>query len=286
MKVIVTGATGFIGRHLITKLVMHGHQVTAVGRDVNRAKTFEWFNSVDFISADLQLDYYSVIEALKGASALIHLAWPGLPNYQAKFHIFQNLYSDLNFLNACVNAGIPKILVAGTCLEYGLQSGPLTEEMDTRPVTSYGFAKDSLRKSLEFLQQSNNSILQWLRIFYVYGDGQNPKSLLSQLDTAIHENRASFNMSIGTQLRDYLPIDSVVSNMCLVIENPLITGAINCSSGLPISVLNLVKKRCKEMDSDIHLNTGYYSIPTYEPFEFWGIPSKPDGIRGNKKMKL
>jgi dTDP-6-deoxy-L-talose 4-dehydrogenase (NAD+) len=158
--------------------------------------------------------------------------------------------------------------------------------MDTRPVTTYGFAKDSLRKSLEFLQQNNNFILQWLRFFYIYGDGQSPKSLLSQLDTAINEKRASFNMSIGTQLRDYLPIETVVDRICCVIENPSIVGTINCSSGLPISVLDLVQRRCKEMGSNIHLNTGYYSIPVYEPFEFWGVPSKLNVLIGNKKIKF
>ncbi len=274
MKVIVTGATGFVGRHLIPKLVANGHQVTATARDVNRAKSFEWFGRVDFVSADLQLNYYPVIEALKGASVLVHLAWPGLPNYQASFHVFQNLDSDLRFLKAAIESGLPRLLVAGTCLEYGLQSGPLTEEMATQPVTAYGFAKDSLRKSLEFLQHDSDFILQWMRLFYIYGDGQNPKSLLAQLDVAINQQRAAFNMSIGTQLRDYLPVEMAAHNICLAVENPKISGIINCSSGIPISILDLVRRRCKEMNSDIHLNTGYYTVPPYEPLEFWGVPSK------------
>jgi len=283
LKITVTGATGFIGGHLIGRLLTRGHQVTVVARNVNRAKSYEWFQSVKFVSADLQSDYLPAVAALDGADVLVHLAWSGLPNYKAGFHIFQNLFSDLRFLKACIDLGLPQLLVAGTCLEYGLQSGPLTEEALTRPVTSYGFAKDSLRKSLEFLQQDYNFVLQWMRFFYIYGEGQNPNSVLSQLDTAINERLPAFNMSIGTQLRDYLPIELVVQNICLAVENPVISGTINCSSGEPISILDLVRRRCRERGSDIQLNVGYYRVPTYEPFKFWGVPAKLNSFIGKNE---
>ncbi len=279
MRVIVTGATGFIGRHLVRKLLQNRHQVIAVTRDLKRAKEFEWFDEVDFIQADLHLNYGPVIERLDGVDVLIHLAWPGLPNYQGTFHIFQNLTSDLAFLKASIESGLSHLVVAGTCLEYGLQSGALSEDMDTRPITPYGFAKDSLRKALEFFQREQNFTLQWMRLFYMYGEGQSPKSLLSQLDTAIDEKRQSFDMSIGTQLRDYLPIESIAEGICIAMENSMIDGVINCSSGSPISVLDLVRRRCQERGSDIHLNLGHFSLLEYEPLEFWGIPAKLNSLR-------
>jgi dTDP-6-deoxy-L-talose 4-dehydrogenase (NAD+) len=88
---MVTGATGFIGRHLVRKLLHNRHQVVVVARSLKRAKEFEWFTGVTFIEADLHVNYHPVIEALPKVDALIHLAWPGLPNYQGSFHIFQNL---------------------------------------------------------------------------------------------------------------------------------------------------------------------------------------------------
>jgi nucleoside-diphosphate-sugar epimerase len=271
---MVTGATGFIGRHLVRKLLRNGHQVIAVARNLERAKELEWFAEVSFIQADLHLNCRHVIEKMDEIDVLIHLAWPGLPNYQGSFHIFKNLKSDLDFLKASIESGLSHIVVAGTCLEYGLQTGALNEGMDTNPITPYGFAKDSLRKSLQFFQKEHNFTLQWMRLFYMYGEGQNPKSLLSQLDKAIEEKRKSFDMSIGTQLRDYLPIESVAKNICVAVENPSINGVINCSSGKPISVLDLVRRRCQERESNIYLNKGCYSLPEYEPVDFWGIPEK------------
>ena len=274
MKVIVTGATGFIGRHLVKKILQNGHKVIAVARNLKRAEEIEWFDEVRFVQTDLHRNYFPVIEELDGVDALIHLAWPGLPNYQGSFHIFQNLISDIAFLKACLGSGLPRLLVAGTCLEYGMQSGALTEDLNTRPTTPYGFAKDTLRKSLEFYQNEIDFNLQWLRLFYMYGDYQNSNSLLSQLDSAIDQKKDTFNMSIGTQLRDYLPIEEVANNFCFAIERPELTGVINCSSGSPISVLDLVRRRCQERNYSIQFNTGYYPLPEYEPVDFWGVPTK------------
>jgi dTDP-6-deoxy-L-talose 4-dehydrogenase (NAD+) len=278
VRIIITGATGFIGRHLVKEALNRGHQVVAVVRDLSRAKQFEWFGKVSFIQADLLVDFQPVVSEISQSDALIHLAWSGLPNYQGSFHIFQNLISDISFLKSSIENGLSHLVVAGTCLEYGLQSGALTEEMDTFPVTPYGYAKDILRKSVEFLQQEHRFIFQWMRFFYMYGEGQNSKSLLSILDHAIDQNAKSFDMSLGTQLRDYLPVEVVVKNICTALEHPEINGVINCSSGAPISVLDLVRHRCQERGSNIELNLGIYPLPQYEPLEFWGVPAKLNSL--------
>lgn len=274
MKVMVTGATGFVGRHVINELLARGHTVTAVARDITRAQTMPWFDRVEFLQCDIYGDFQPLLEADRLPTAIIHLAWPGLPNYKDFFHIGKNLPADLVFLQAAVNAGVLHLVVAGTCLEYGMQYGPLTEQMDTRPTTPYGFAKDSLRKALQFLQNEKPFVLQWMRLFYMYGEGQNSKSLLAQLDSAIANGQAVFNMSNGDQLRDYLPIQEVAANFVFALENPQVEGVINCCSGKPVSVVDLVQQRCKSRSSDIKLNRGYYSYPDYEPMAFWGVPDK------------
>ncbi len=274
MRVMVTGATGFVGRHVVNKLLTCGHSVIAVARDIERAQEMQWFEHVEFIQCDLHANFQPLFSANYLPDAIVHLAWPGLPNYRDFFHISKNLPADLAFLEAAVNSGVPHIIVAGTCLEYGMQYGPLSEEQETYPSTPYGFAKDTLRKALQLLQKERPFTLQWMRLFYMYGEGQNRNSLLAQLERAINEGKSVFNMSAGDQLRDYLTIQKIAYNFTVALDNPHCHGVINCCSGIPISVLDLVKQRCLDKSSDIQLNRGYFPYPDYEPLAFWGIPSK------------
>jgi len=279
MRVMVTGATGFVGRHVVNELLAHGHSVVAIARDIKRAREMPWFDRVEFIQCDLHADFKPLLQPECLPDAIVHLAWGGLPNYRDFFHISKNLPADLAFLEAAVKSGVPHLLVAGTCLEYGMQYGPLTEEMETNPTTPYGFAKDALRKALQLLQKERSFTFQWMRLFYMYGEGQNRNSLLAQLDRAIDEGQAIFNMSAGDQLRDYLSIQEVAENFVLALESPKLEGVINCCSGKPISVFDLVKQRCHTKSSDINLNRGCYPYPDYEPMAFWGVPSKLANLR-------
>lgn len=277
MKVMVTGATGFVGRHVVDTLLAHGHSVVAVARDIKPALELPWFDRVEFIQCDLHEGFLPLLQTECLPDAIVHLAWSGLPNYRDFFHISKNLPADLAFLETVVKAGVHHVLVAGTCLEYGMQYGPLTEEMETAPTTPYGFAKDALRKALQLLQKERPFVLQWMRLFYMYGEGQNKNSLLSQLDRAIDEGHSVFNMSVGDQLRDYLPIQEVAKNFVFALENPQLEGVMNCCSGKPSSVLDLVQQRCDAKGSNIKLNRGYYTYPDYEPLAFWGVSSKLTG---------
>jgi nucleoside-diphosphate-sugar epimerase len=273
MKVMVTGATGFVGRHVVNELLERGHAVVATARDINRAKQMPWFPHVEFVQCDLHESFEHLLNLSDLPEAIIHLAWPGLPNYSDFYHIGTNLPADFAFLTAAVRAGVPHLMVAGTCLEYGMQYGPLDEWAVTNPTTTYGFAKDTLRKALQLLQKEKRFTLQWMRLFYMYGEGQNANSLLAQLDRAIDEGQTVFNMSNGDQLRDYLAIEKVAENFALALDNPHLEGVINCCSGQPIAVVDLVKKRCLEKKSDIQLNLGHYPYPDYEPLAFWGVDS-------------
>ncbi|MDP2025007.1 MAG: NAD(P)-dependent oxidoreductase [Sulfuriferula sp.] len=281
---MVTGATGFVGQHVVNELLARGHSVVAIARDIKRAREMPWFDRVEFIQCDLHEGFKPLFQPECLPNAIVHLAWPGLPNYRDFFHISKNLPADLTFLEAAVNSGVPHLLVAGTCLEYGMQYGPLTEELETSPTTPYGFAKDALRKALQLLQKKRPFTLQWMRLFYMYGEGQNKNSLLAQLDRAIDEGQPVFNMSMGDQLRDYLPIQDVAKNFVIVLENPDCQGVINCCSGMPVSVLDLVQQRCREKASDIRINRGYYPYPDYEPLVFWGMGAKLSTLKAASEI--
>lgn len=273
MKILVTGATGFIGRHVVGELAAIGHEVLAVARRPDRLADMPWCNTVNFLTCDIHGE--NVEAALAFApDVLVHLAWPGLPNYRQAIHFERNLPADYRFLKRAVEGGIGQILVTGTGAEFGLMGGALAEDTSTAPVNAYGIAKDSLRRFLQHLQFSQPFILQWVRLFHLYGPGQNPTSLLAQLDKAIDEQRGSFDMSGGEQLRDYLPVQEVARRISLLVSRPDIQGVINCCSGTPISVRRLVEDRITELGAAIRLNLGVYPYPDYEPMAYWGNVGK------------
>ena len=179
-----------------------------------------------------------------------------------------------------IEGGCKNIVVIGTSLEYGMQSGPLKEDLETKPNNPYALAKDNLRKYLTYLQTCYDFDLKWIRPFYMFGEGQSSNSILSQLKTAIENSEKAFDMSGGEQLRDYLPVEKVAKYIVKISLQNKISGIINCCSGQPISIKELVQNYLKENNKTIKLNLGHYPYPDYEPMAFWGDNKKLNKING------
>lgn len=282
MRFLVTGATGFIGRHVVSYLLAEGLEVIATSSNEEAARKFDWYDKVDYIQCNYHKQNINYYNYFGKPDAIIHLAWNGLPNYNEPFHIEENLPVNCRFLKNFVESGIEKLVVAGTCYEYGMRDGRLSENCCTKPVTQYGLAKDTLRKFLEFVIRNSSTSFNWARLFFVYGEGQNFSSLLPQLDKAIAEGAKSFNMSGGEQLRDYLPVEKVAQYLCSISLQKNVEGVVNCCSGKPISVRRLVENYISERGANISLNLGFYPYPEYEPMAFWGSTKKLQNLLSNK----
>lgn len=271
MRYAVTGATGFVGTHLCRALTALGHEVIAIHRTAREPLGIEM--AVDDVIFDMESDR-PVPEAALEVDALVHLAWPGLPNYDAAFHFERVLPYSYNLIRQFVQSGVKHVLVTGTCFEYGPRDGKLSELMVPNPQNPYAVAKDSLRRFLNCLNQKEAFTLQWVRLFYMYGQGQHSRTVLSQLDSAIDRGDASFNMSPGDQLRDYLRIEEVARRLSILVQRPELSGIFNCASGVPISIRSLVEARISERHASITLNLGHYPYSPFEPMAFWGDVEK------------
>ena len=170
--------------------------------------------------------------------------------------------------------GLTHLNVIGTCFEYGMNSGCLSEDLVSNPITAYGLAKDTLRRFISELNKKIEFDFKWIRLFYIYGKGQNPNSLIPQLKKALYNNEEVFNMSGGEQKRDYLPIEKVAEYIVKISLQNKINGIINCCNGEPISIKNLVENYTKKRGKTIKLNLGFYPYPDYVPISFWGDNSK------------
>jgi len=274
MKILITGATGFIGHYVVKELLNFNHNIITTGRRKKNKIKRSWVEKTNFLHADLNVSNKNWKSYFENPDMVIHLSWEGLPNYKKLFHLEKNLPNNYTFLKNMIEAGCNNIVVIGTCLEYGMQEGSLREDLITKPDNPYALAKDTLRKYLEQLQKQVNFNLKWIRLFYMYGKGQSSNSILSQLEIALKKGDKFFNMSGGEQLRDYLPVETVAKNIIKISLQNKINGIINCCSGEPISIKNLVKNYLIENNKTIQLKLGHYPYVDYEPMEFWGDDAK------------
>ncbi|MBI1215365.1 MAG: NAD-dependent epimerase/dehydratase family protein [Alphaproteobacteria bacterium] len=211
---------------------------------------------------------------------LIHLAWQDVGKHADYQNLLDNIQGQFQFLNNMVVSGIRDLTVTGTCLEYGMQEGPMPETNKTEPVSSYGLAKLTLYKMLAILQDQQPFSFKWLRCFYVYGENQRPHALLSQLLRAIEEKQKVFNMSPGDQKRDFIHVDTMARNIITIAMQNEVQGAINAGNGTPTSVLDFVKAVMEQKQCELELNRQFYPYHSYEPFAFWADTTKLKSIPG------
>ncbi|MEL6317970.1 MAG: NAD-dependent epimerase/dehydratase family protein [Pseudomonadota bacterium] len=287
LRIVVTGATGFVGAHLAAAAAAAGHEVTAVGRDAARAAAAPWAGRARFLALDLAAPGAAarLLEAAGRVDALAHLAWPGLPDFRDPAHVAEHLPAALRFLGEAAALGLARrLLVAGTCLEYGLREGAQREDAPTAPTLPYPIAKDALRRTLEAMlaRAAAPPRLIWARLYYLHGEGQHPKSVLPQLEAAIAAGRPRFEMSGGEQLRDYLPAPQAAAKLLALAEAGAAAGIYNICSGRPISVRRLVEERVRALGSDIALDLGRLPYPDYEPMAFWGDPRRAEAVAAGR----
>jgi dTDP-6-deoxy-L-talose 4-dehydrogenase (NAD+) len=279
-SVVVTGASGFVGRAVLAALAARGIRPTAVTRDRQRLSDLELDSTV--VEGDIGAPDPAFIAELARHDVLLHLAWDGLPNYNSLHHFETELPTQYRFLKAVVAAGSRSIVVTGTCFEYGMQEGRLIETGPAHPTNPYGYAKDALRRQLMFLKQEMPFALTWTRLFYMYGTGQNPKSIYSQLTAAVSRGDDHFDMSAGEQIRDYLPIEAVADRLARLTLLGKDAGVVNVCSGEPRSMRGVVENWLRDNGWRITLRLGKYPYPDYEPFAFWGSAEKLREVLNDK----
>jgi nucleoside-diphosphate-sugar epimerase len=265
MAVLLTGASGFIGGHVRDVLRRRSQPVCLVSR-----------SSVDDLSRGETLLRSSIEDlpdsAFDGFDSLIHLAWDGLNDFRSERHITEILPSQIAFLDRALASGLDRLVVGGTCLEYGRREGELLEESPTQPTIAYAIAKDRLRSHL-LERKPSGSVITWCRIFYPFGPGQAASSLYSAILAAALA-KSTLHMSHGAQRRDFVRVEWIADRLCRLALDVELHGVVNLSMGRSVSVNELVEVILKEEGLEPIDISRDLAVPEYEAFDFWGSNSK------------
>lgn len=258
--------------HVVTALESRGFRVARLARtgESDAAR-----GSFAFDIANPPKDLFSL---LGRPEIVVHLAWGQLQNYSSRNHYDVELPMHYRFLELLVRSGARKVVVAGTCFEYGRRNGCLYEELAPNPENPYGYAKDALRRQLDFLRKELGFELIWIRLFYLYGEGQGGHTLFGQLAAAIERGDEFFPMTGGEQLRDYLPVEKAATAIATIATIEVQSQSINVSSGNPRSIRSLVEAKIQEAGSQITPLLGFLPYSEHEAMAFWGCRRKLDDI--------
>ncbi len=238
MKILITGATGFVGQHVTRQLLESGAEVAVLTRNQYGLKNLDT-KKIKIIegSLDSLADCGKQIKKFD-AEICIHLAWSGIPDYShevSKKNLDQSI-SLIDFLLAETNC--KKIISSGSCFEYGTASGELTEETPEENTSAIAWAKNSLKNYLALRCQEKNLSWIWLRIFYVYGPGQREKSLIPTLYKAASLGTAP-QIQNPNNANDFVYISDVSNAISKACVHNAESGVYNIGSGNLFSVADM-----------------------------------------------
>jgi nucleoside-diphosphate-sugar epimerase len=267
MKILVTGANGYLGTGIVKALIEHNQ--TVVGTDL---KTDRIDSRAEKISANI-FEVENPYTFFGCPDAVLHLAWRNGFEHSALSHL-EDLFSHYLFLRRLAEAGIRKICVLGSVHEIGFYEGSVNESTPANPQSLYGIGKNALREAVELLAKEYNLQYQWLRGFYIVGNTEYGSSVFSKLAQAEKAGQAEFPFTKGENQFDFLDYDKFCLQVCQTVIQDEVDGIINCCSGRPQRLGERVEQYISENHYHIRLKYGAFQERPYDSKAIWGDDRK------------
>lgn len=245
--VLLTGATGFVGRQVLNYLLRIGWLVRLVVRDGKQSE-FEGRRGIVDVLATPDLfaekkDWWQ--EACQGVTTVIHVAWyaePGL--YLQSEKNFDCFLGTIELAKGAVLAGVKRFIGIGTCFEYDVSIGILSIETPLRPLTVYAAAKASTFMILSQWLPSQNTEFAWCRLFYLYGAHEDERRLVPFIRKKLSSGETA-ELTSGKQIRDFLDV-KIAGKWIVEIALGKHQGPVNICSGIPVTVRQLAEQVADE----------------------------------------
>ena len=268
MKVLVTGANGYIGSKVVKELCDEGVEIVATDLDsCNIDERAEYIPANIFELRDDWLDFFCKPDVC------LHLAWRDGFVHNSDKHML-DLSAHYAFLTNLIKNGLAQIVCMGSMHEVGYWEGAIDENTPCNPMTQYGIAKNTLRKSISLYGELHNCKWQWLRGYYIYGDDIYGNSIFCKIRKAAKEGIKLFPFTMGKNQYDFIHIDELAKQIAACVQQDKITGVINCCSGKPVSLAEQIEWYISVNKLPIKLDYGKYPDRPYDSPCIYGDNTK------------
>jgi len=245
--ILLTGATGFVGRQLLRALSERGCRVLPVVREgkqgeVARGDAIETIVASPDIFAE-DADWWA--RACRGVDTVIHAAWYAEPGQYLQSPKNQECLSGtLRLADGAVQAKVRRFVGIGTCFEYDLDAGRLSIETPLRPATPYAQAKVDAFKALSATLPRQGVAFAWCRLFYLYGEGEDSRRLVAYVRGRLQAGEP-VELSSGSEIRDFLDVREA-ARMIADVALGSGEGPVNICSGKPVTVREVAERIAEE----------------------------------------
>ena len=273
-KILLTGATGFVGRQILKCLQGEDLDIILVVRDemekiiINKNRIIKTILTKNLFAEDINW----WVEACSGVDIVIHSAWYAEPGkYLLSDKNIDCLQGTLNLARGAAHSGVKKFVGIGTCFEYDLSGGVLSETTPLKPITPYASAKAAAYLMLSQWFYTKKIDFTWCRLFYLFGEGEDSRRLAPYLRSRLKENKI-VELTSGDQVRDFMDVADAGKLISKVALNKSI-GAINICSGVPITVREFSENIAAEYGSIDLLRFGVRPDNIVDPPCVVGVPN-------------
>ncbi len=238
-RILLTGATGFIGRHCLPILVTKDLEVHAVSLEpiTDKGTDVHW-HQADLLDAQQVAGLMADVQP----SDLLHLAWYVVPGeYWTSVENLRWVQASLEMLQEFARYGGHRVVMAGTCAEYDWRYGYCSEAVTPlAPTTLYGTCKHSVQLMLTRFARQTGVSAAWGRIFFLFGPHEHPDRLVASIIRSVLRGEPALS-SHGNQIRDFLYVQDVAEAFVALLESD-VTGPVNIASGKPVALREVIAR--------------------------------------------
>jgi len=268
MKILVTGANGYLGQGIVKRLLDDGTDVIAA---CHRAT-----DCVDSRAEIIKCDLFALEDpytALGEPEVVLHLAWRNGFIHNAPSHL-EELPRHYAFLKRMTEGGVRRLAVMGSMHEVGFFEGSINENTPTHPMSLYGISKDALRNAALLLGRDAGIPVQWLRGYYIVGNSDYGSSIFSKITAAEKKGQKLFPFTSGLNQWDFIDYEDFCTQTVAAVEQTAVTGVINICSGRPEKLSERVERFIRENGYKIKLDYGKFPDRPYDSKAVWGDDSR------------